>query len=443
MTPAQFFGTIQRRFLVVCSIIAVGLGIMFALRNAIPATYAGVSHVVLVAESGARDPSVGIVDLPSIATSTVVLERVRQAQNLPISLIDLKTNVSATILGRSSIMSIGARDISAERAIAISNSVAEELSRYYGEISTQSYDANVSRLSDEMRAEASKMRAVNAQMGRVAASDPYVISDKSIDGITTQLASLSDQRAAAAAQLTGDRDLAATTLPNGAALANSARHEILAGDPTYVATRAAFGNDSAQLAGDQATYTKSFPGLPGEVAKISGEAAALKAEAVRAMHDPDSYSPAAAAAAAEHARQMAIVAGDRARLQQIDARLAAVRSQLQALPGAGGTYTQLAQQLSALQTEYNALSTRRANALANRAEASSLGSVVVLDRALKADTQLGGGRTRAAAVFLALLFAMGIGGAFLAEALDPRIRRATEVEELYGIPVVASFGAKV
>src|SRR5580692_301713 len=132
MTPAQFFETVKRRYLIVCSVLAVGLGLMFALRNAVPATYAGMSHVVLVAETGARDPSVGIVDLPSIATSTVVLERVRDALHLPISLIDLKTNVSATILGRSSIMAVGARDTSAERAIAISNGVADELSRYYG-----------------------------------------------------------------------------------------------------------------------------------------------------------------------------------------------------------------------------------------------------------------------------------------------------------------------
>jgi capsular polysaccharide biosynthesis protein len=441
MTPARFVETIQRRYVIVCAVIAVGLGIMFALRNVVPATYAGVSHVVLVAESGARDPSVGIVDLPSIATSTVVLERVRDTLKLPTSLIDLKTDVSATILGRSSIMAIGARDKSAEQAIAISNAVADELSRYYEEISTQSYDANVSRLSDEMRAEAARMRAVNRQMTSVAAANPFVISDKSVDDITTQIATLSDQRAAAVAQLAGDRALAATTLPN-AALAKTERHEILASDPTYVATRASYGNDSAQLASDRASYTDSFPGLRGEMAKISGEANALRSEAAHAMRDPDAYSPAAAAGAAEHTREMAVVAGDEARLSQINDRLAVVRSQLQALPGTGGTYAQLSEELSAIQTEYNALSSRRANALANRAEASSLGSVVVLDRALKADTQLAGGRSRAAVAFLVLVLAMAIGAAFLVESLDPRIRRATEVEELYGIPVVASFGAK-
>jgi capsular polysaccharide biosynthesis protein len=68
--------------------------------------------------------------------------------------------------------------------------------------------------------------------------------------------------------------------------------------------------------------------------------------------------------------------------------------------------------------------------------------VVVLDRAIKADTQLNGVRTRAAIVALVLILALAIGAAFVAESLDPRLRRAEEIEQLYGIPVVASFGSK-
>ena len=89
----------------------------------------------------------------------------------------------------------------------------------------------------------------------------------------------------------------------------------------------------------------------------------------------------------------------------------------------GSTYAQLAAQRDALQTEYTALATRRANALANRAEASSLGGVVVLDRAIEADTRLAGGRTRAAVVGLILVLALAFGAAFLVETLDSHVRR--------------------
>jgi hypothetical protein len=225
-------------------------------------------------------------------------------------------------------------------------------------------------------------------------------------------------------------------------LAKTTRHEILFNDPAYVATRNTTGADEAQLASDRATYTSAFPGLPGEIAKISGESTALKRAATHALSDPDSFSPAAAGATAEHARQLALVSGDSARLRAIDDRLGTEQGLLDDVPITGAQYAQLAAQRAALQTEYEALATRRANALANRAEASSLGSVVVLDRALKADTQLAGGRTRAAAVALVLVLALAFGAAFLVDSLDPRIRRAEEIEELYGIPVVARFGVK-
>src|ERR1700734_1366932 len=100
MTLHHFVSVIRRQAAVVLTVVAVGLAFMYVFRNAVPSSFAGVSHVVLVADSGARDPSVSIVDLPSIATSTVVLQRVRESLHLPMSLIALKGNVSASVLGR-------------------------------------------------------------------------------------------------------------------------------------------------------------------------------------------------------------------------------------------------------------------------------------------------------------------------------------------------------
>jgi len=167
MTPQRFFGVIKRRSLIVWCVIAVGVALMWSLRSLVPASYAAISHVVLVSENGARDPSVSIVDLPSIATGSVVLQRVRQAQQLPISLIDLKKSVSAKVLGKSSIMEIGYKDESAERSIAVSNAIADTLSQYYDEISTQRYDINVDRLTGEMDAQAAKMRQLDTQIKKV------------------------------------------------------------------------------------------------------------------------------------------------------------------------------------------------------------------------------------------------------------------------------------
>jgi capsular polysaccharide biosynthesis protein len=441
MTITRFFAILKRRSLVVFCVIAAGLAVMYSFRNALPSSFAGVSHVVLVAENGSRDPSVGIVDLPSIATSTVVLERVRRSQHLTMPLVSLKGNVSASVLGRSSIMAIGFRDQSSETAIAVSNSVADELSRYYNEISTHRYDVNVDRLSDALSTQTAKMRTLDQAMNNVVATNPYVVTDRSIDNITSQMGLLQAQRAETAAQLIGDQELAATTAASPG-LSATAEHEILTGDPTYQAVRTAAAKDSAQLESDRAGYTNNFPGLQGAVAKVNAETEAVQQAASRALSNQKAYSPSAASTAAQHLKQLAAVAGDKARLQQLDDLIAKDQSNLGAVPTTGGTFAQLRAQRDALQTEYNVLATRRANALANRAEASSLGSVVVLDRAIKADTQLASGRTRAAMVALILTLALAIGAAFLVEALDPRIRRAEEIEELYGIPVVGNVGVR-
>jgi capsular polysaccharide biosynthesis protein len=441
MTISRFISVIKRRAVVIWCVIAVGLAIMYGMRNTVPNSFQGVSHVVLVADSGTRDPSVGIVDLPSIATSTVVLERVRDRLNLPMSLINLKANVSAGVLGRSSIMAIGFHDKTAETAIAVSNSIADELSRYYDEISTQRYDVNVNRLSAELSTEAAKMRALDEEMSHVVASNPYVVSDRSIDNITTQMAQLQDERAVASAQLQADQSIANALAPD-ATMSKTARHEILADDPTYIAARTEAAKDSSQLASDLATYTKSFPGLPGELAKVNGENQSIRAEAARALSDPNAYSASAAGSHVQHLRQLALVQGDAAKLKQLNDLIALEQQRLNDLPTTGSKYSQLTAQREAMQTEYAALATRRANALANRAEASSLGSVVVLDRALKADTQLAGGRSRAAVVALIFVLAFALGAAFLVDSMDPRLSRPEDIEQLYGIPVVATFGSK-
>jgi uncharacterized protein involved in exopolysaccharide biosynthesis len=228
----------------------------------------------------------------------------------------------------------------------------------------------------------------------------------------------------------------------GTLLSKTARHEILLSDPAYLNVRNIAAKDQAQLASDRAGYTGSFPGLPGAEAKVASETAAADSAAAQALANPNAYSPSAAGTAAQHEHQLALIAGDEARVAQLDAVIAGQQSDLNDVPTTGTTYDQLRAQRDAVQTGYTELATRRATALANRAEASSLGSVVVLDRAIKADTQLASGRTRAASVALILILALAIGAAFLVESLDPRIRRAEEIEELYGIPVVAHFGSK-
>lgn len=441
MKVKHFFNVLKRRSLVAWSVFAVGLALLFALRNLVPNTFVGVSHVALVTDSGGRDPSVGIVDLPSIATSSIVLQRVRNTLKLPISLVDFKLDVGAAVLGRSSIMAISYHDLSAERAIDVSNALADELSRYYDEISTSRYNVDVDRLSGELVDQSKKISVIEDKIGRVVTRNPFVSSDQSINTLTTQLATLSAQRADAFGTLQGDAAIAATLAPNRE-LAKTARHEILVADPNYTAVRTLAATDNAQLANDEAGYSKNFPGLRGAIAKVESDNQYSAQVVKRALADPNAFSTTQATTIALRAHQAAVVTGDESHVVQLDALIATEQRSLNDFPTSAKQYDQFRSERDALQSEYVALAARRANALANRAEASSLGNVVVLDRAIKADTQLTGGRTRAAILSLILILAFAIGAAFMVESLDPRIRRAEEIEELYGIPVVARFGAK-
>jgi capsular polysaccharide biosynthesis protein len=70
----------------------------------------------------------------------------------------------------------------------------------------------------------------------------------------------------------------------------------------------------------------------------------------------------------------------------------------------------------------------------------SLGSVVVVDRALASQAQLAIGTRRLVGLIGLLSLILALGSAFLADQLNPRLRRAAQIESLYGLPVIATIG---
>jgi hypothetical protein len=80
--------------------------------------------------------------------------------------------------------------------------------------------------------------------------------------------------------------------------------------------------------------------------------------------------------------------------------------------------------------------------VANRADALSLGSVVIVDRAIVSDTQVGFSKSRWLLFLGFLTLALAVSGAFIADQLNPRLTRTSQVEDIYGRPVVATIGHK-
>jgi capsular polysaccharide biosynthesis protein len=95
-------------------------------------------------------------------------------------------------------------------------------------------------------------------------------------------------------------------------------------------------------------------------------------------------------------------------------------------------------QREAARADYLALTARRAAAVASRAESLSLGSIVVVDRAVRADAAVVGlGPGKLAIVLAILSLILAVAAAYVADILDRRLAGADQIERLYGVPLVA------
>jgi uncharacterized protein involved in exopolysaccharide biosynthesis len=439
MNVRHILEVVRDRWIVVAGTLVLGTLLAYSARHLVPTTYDGTSKVLIVNENTGGDPSVNSLDLPALATSTVVLGRVHDSVSGAPVVAALKENVKARVPLHSSIMEIGFRDPNPVLADAIPNAIADELTHYYREISTHRYNENERYLDAAVATQLQRLDALDRQLQDVTARDAFVGSDKAIDNLTTRLDDLETQFSTASATLVSDQAQFNVANNPPAVLKGVIEHEILADDPVYQNMRNTDARDAATLADDRSAYTARYPGLPGEVAKVDSESAQLRARRSHALTSPDAYSPTQAASIEDAQKAAAVLAGDRAKVNALNGLIGDTRRRLADLPHTGADVAVLRMQRDAAQTEYSALSTRRAAAVADRAEASSLGTVVVIDRAVRADAQVGGGNGRFVVIVSILLLALALGSAYLVDALDPRLRRADQVETLYGQPLITTL----
>jgi len=434
---------IRSRWLVVLVSLVVGLvGVFFVFRS-MPRAYEASSRVLIVNENDGRDPSVSSIDLPSVATSTAVLSRVLQDVKMPISLIDLKQGVKARVSTRSSIMEISYRAPSPSLAVAVPNSVADELTRYYGSISTRRAEEDVRKLDIALDEARQRLLSANGELATLTARNPFLGTDNALDGLTGRIDDLQTQRAMVNASLVGDSAAQAAASPSSPAIARIAVHEMMQNDQFYSDLNAGIAKDATTLEVEQARFTDRFPGLRSLQHQVAAEEALAQAKRASLFSSPDAYSPTQAQSAVDASKEGAVVAGDRARAAELDQLLAEAHSRLTDLPQATAKFTWLKLQRDAAEADYLALSSRRTLAVASRAEALSLGSVVVVDRAVLANAVLvglGGVRLAVLTSFVVMLLALCM--AFLAEMFDPKLRRAEQIESLYGSPVITTLGKK-
>lgn len=429
--------TVVRNRIVVLIVFAVALAVATVFVHNLQRQYVAGANVLVVNGNTRDDPTLSSPDLPSIATSTVVLERLTKDLGLDVPLLAIKKRLTVKAPAfKSSIMRIEYTDSSSDRAATIANGVADELTRYYGEISTSRYDADLRALNAELSTQTDRIRAISKEMQARGGSAVTAVDDKGNDPTAGRLAALETDRELARAAMQGDAAAASSLGTDPTLRAKVERRDVLQNDERYRQLVAAAALSHLQLANARAVFTDKYPALPALATKSKSLDAAVAREAERALSAADAYSPSLAAADAEQRKASALVVADRAKVEALGSLIASERGRL----AAQTPLEVLRLQRDAAQTEYLSISARRATALANRADALSLGSVVVVDRAIASEVQVGLGRNSLAAVLTLLIVAISIGSAFLFDAVNPRLRRTAQIEDLYGRPVIATIG---
>jgi uncharacterized protein involved in exopolysaccharide biosynthesis len=438
---ADYLDVVVRRWRIVLATLIVGLIGVYFISKHVPREFQASSHVLIMSENDGRDPTVTSVDLPSVATSTVVLSRAIDRLKIPVSVVTLQKAIKAKVQARSSIMEISYRDSSPDRAVAVPNMVADELSTYYDEISTQRANFDVQKLDKALNATRKRYDMINDRLAQLTAKNTTLSSENAFGALTARLEDLQTQYRLANATLQGDAAAVDALSPDAPSLTKLAHHEILANDDYYRTLVVGASKDRAELAFDQAQYTDRLPGLAELRAKVAAENSLIASQRSRLLSDPGSFSSAQSQASLDDRKAAAVVTGDASRVKALGDLIADTNAKLNALPDASARYAWLKLQRDAAQADYLTLSGRRTSAEASRAEALSLGSVVVFDRAVRATTAVVGmGRTTLSLITATFVVLIALGMAFLAEFVDPRLRRADQIENLYGAELIVTLG---
>jgi len=426
-----------RRRYVILGVLVVMLALSPLTLRALRPTYQGVSHVMLVADSKDASSLVGVSDLPDLIMSTEVITRAKNAIHLDTPVDSLRAKITAKAALKSQILPITVRDKNPRLALELPNALADSLTSYFHDVTTRQYDQLTSFLRESMSHKRNEVKQLDARLQNAVVADSFVGSDKGVDLLTARLDDLEAQRGQAFATMVADQAQATQSKQLGD-MKDVVQAQVLQSDPVYQSIRAGHAKDAALLSQTRAQYTDKFPGLPGLVQQVKSEAQSVSVASKTALAAGYGASTAYAQAVTDGRHASTLVAGDQARLAALDKQLAKENQRISDLPHNGVIANALRLQRDAANADYVLMSNRLSTTLANQAQAASLNSLVVVDRATAAYPRI----PQAVLAMLAALvmLTLAIGSAFAAEFLDPRIANAGDVERLYGHPIIGSLG---
>ncbi len=432
------FEVVRRRGAVALTVFLVVAIAAFAFVVMHKVKYGAIAHVLLVSDPTGRDPNAAAGDMATIITGSTVLLDVRQRLGLSDSITDLRKAVNARVAPKSSLMTIAVQNRDPELAMSLANTLAATFVTTYRDLAGSRYDDVTRRLKTDVEAARLRLGVAERRLERASSNASYVGSQSSLDATAAHLGVLMENRGVALAQLVTDRANLQADREQPGKTANIVRHEILMNNSTYRQTEAAVGKDVSEYTTTRAGVTKLFPGITGFADKVAQESRALDVLRSSALTGRDAFSPSHGGQIVQTARDGAAVDGDTVRLAALDDQIRSSRESLSNPPGYAASMGMLRAERDAGEAQLQALTLRFSNAQANSAEATSLGEVVIVDRATEARPTLIGPTSLFALGLLAAAI-VAVGAAYLAESLVPRLLGAGDVEGVYGRPILATL----
>jgi uncharacterized protein involved in exopolysaccharide biosynthesis len=451
---------LERRRTLALTGTAVGAAISILVATHVEPKYTAQASILMVAEPVAQaanaPPQTSLKpilssDLPFLATTATVLSRV--ARDLGIAPTDrnidrlahsIKARVSSAAtspMGQTSagLLVVAFSAPSAARAIAGANAAGKEITGFYQERATSRFKVLIADLKSQLADRKTTLHAIDLELQGAVAADPFFNPKDSGSGLGDRYQKLISDRDEALTSLQSDKTLARAANARVAEVLPLADREILDKDPTYAALRDHQAKDAAQLSLLKSQFSARYPGLVELQHTVDNENTAVVRRTHELLSLPPRESLTYSTARAEADRSEAAVASDEAEIAALDGSIQESARRLATDTGAAARVASLQIEREAVASSFGTIAGRLAQAVADEAEAASVGSVNMLDRAQFAKAALY--TNVKVLVLLSVLATMAFAAAvvYLAEMLDQRMHADLVVENVYGVPVIATL----
>jgi uncharacterized protein involved in exopolysaccharide biosynthesis len=434
-------GIIKRRWFVIFVTILIGIAAGVLGLKMLP-QYEASSGVLLITPDANHDTGVSSADMPSVLISSSVAGVVRRSIAPHTAANDFASRIASQVAVGGNMLTITFKAKERNDAVRGANALADRMTAYYREVAKGRLGDVDGYLLKRLGEEQTHLTEIDRQLRTAASRNPYVGQTEPVNALTSNLVQLESQRGVVEAAMRGDMARTSYDTQQLRVLQPTVKHELLQNDAAYRTLESQVANDGAKLATMKAEYLPSYSGTRNMQRQYDQEVAALRLREAAIGRSQAGGSPTYLSTLAVKNQAASSLAGERAQLAAIDGQIARTLQSLRSLPHSGVTIATLTSERTAAEAAYQAISVRRTTILADQAQAASIGSLVVVDRAQRADAALGKHAAlilvAAVAVFTVIAFTL----AFLLESLDQRLRTEDAISQLYGKPIIGSVGVR-